>query len=149
MRWEEKFLCNTHPSQIFFTLFFSWSPWKKMMNTDLWTWSPCGKKRRFKKTYRTHSRVSVSNISKQYKWWHCVGFFLVCVCYLCGPWRGPPEGPRSLPSSGRRSRDTLSTASSRRSGSAPCRSLRPRSCTDQSRRAQKEKRCSQRLLTLI
>lgn len=34
---------NTHPSQIFFTLFFSWSPWKKMMNTDLWTWSPCWK----------------------------------------------------------------------------------------------------------
>lgn len=34
---------DTHPSQIFFTLFFSWSPWKKMMNTDLWTWSPCWK----------------------------------------------------------------------------------------------------------
>lgn len=32
----------TYPSQIFLTLFFSWSPWKKMMKTDLWTWSPCG-----------------------------------------------------------------------------------------------------------
>lgn len=32
----------TYPSQIFLTLFFSWSPWKKMMKTDLWTWSLCG-----------------------------------------------------------------------------------------------------------
>ncbi len=31
-----------YPSQIFLTLFLSWSPWKKMMKTDLWTWSPCG-----------------------------------------------------------------------------------------------------------
>lgn len=28
-----------YPSQIFLTLFFNWSPWKKMMKTDLWTWS--------------------------------------------------------------------------------------------------------------
>ena len=28
------------PSQIFFTLDFNWSPWKNMMNTDLYTWSP-------------------------------------------------------------------------------------------------------------
>lgn len=34
-------ICVTlYPSQIFFTRFFSWSPWKKMMNTDLCTWSP-------------------------------------------------------------------------------------------------------------
>lgn len=32
----------TYPSQIFLTLFLSWSPWKNMMKTDLWTWSPCG-----------------------------------------------------------------------------------------------------------
>lgn len=28
-------ILSTDPSQIFFTLFFNWSPWKKMMNTDL------------------------------------------------------------------------------------------------------------------
>lgn len=26
---------SVYPSQIFFTRFFSWSPWKKMMKTDL------------------------------------------------------------------------------------------------------------------
>ena len=29
-----------YPSQIFFTLLLSWSPWKKMMKTHLLTWSP-------------------------------------------------------------------------------------------------------------
>lgn len=37
-----KYCPVTYPSQIFLTLFLSWSPWKKMMKTDLWTWSPCG-----------------------------------------------------------------------------------------------------------
>ena len=32
---------RTDPSQIFFTLDLSWSPWKNMMKTDLSTWSPC------------------------------------------------------------------------------------------------------------
>lgn len=32
-----------NPSQIFFTRVLSWSPWKNMMNTDLYTWSPWNK----------------------------------------------------------------------------------------------------------
>ena len=29
-----------NPSQIFFTRVFNWSPWKNIINTDLYTWSP-------------------------------------------------------------------------------------------------------------
>ena len=31
---------DSHPSQIFFTLLLSWSPWKNIIKTHLLTWSP-------------------------------------------------------------------------------------------------------------
>ena len=35
-----KFYLKLYPSQIFFTLLFNWSPWKKMIKTAFWTSSP-------------------------------------------------------------------------------------------------------------
>lgn len=109
--------CNAHPSQIFFTLFFSWSPWKKIMNTDLWTWSPCWKR--------------VCSM-----WWLCIyiyihtllNFSVFIISVLCWPWRGPPEGPQSLPFLKRHYRDTRATASFQRLESFLGRSRRPQTC---------------------
>lgn len=103
------FFCNTYPSQIFFTLFFSWSPWKNMMNTDLWTWSPCWKR---EESAKKHTLKQLINS--------------LCVCFL--PWWGPPKDPRSLPSLRRHYRDTPSIASSQRLVSSLCWSHLPQTC---------------------
>lgn len=125
----------THPSQIFFTLFFSWSPWKKMMNTDLWTWSPCWKVREI--TYRwllcmCHQclNIQICQFAGSLYAVLCLCMcYMVSFCVMCWPWWGPPEGPRSLPSLRRRCRDTPSTASSQRWESSLCWSLRPQTWT--------------------
>lgn len=57
---------STDPSQIFFTRFFNWSPWKKMINTDLWTWSPWWKRGEFQ--LKTHIST---------------GATLACISHCC------------------------------------------------------------------
>ena len=39
--WSGCIIKNTYPSHIFLTLVLSWSPWKKIMKTVLFTSSPC------------------------------------------------------------------------------------------------------------
>lgn len=137
------FSCDTHPSQIFFTRFFSWSPWKKMMNTDLWTWSPCWKGNEI-----LDSALCLTLTCKQGNVPRSPHVLFMCVIIpflfetlfslllsttpllLYSLWWGPLVGPRSLPSLKRHYHDTPSTASAQRWESSPCWSLRPRNCTD-------------------
>ena len=46
LRTKFRILSETYPSHIFFTRVLSCSPWKKIRNTDLYTWSPYEEKRR-------------------------------------------------------------------------------------------------------
>lgn len=64
-----------NPSQIFFTRVFNWSPWKKMMNTDLKTLSPyehkwheCNKKKRERKKGLRHTFDGSSNGDSIWAW---------------------------------------------------------------------------------
>ncbi len=57
----------SYPSQIFLTLFFSWSPWKKMMNTDLCTWSPWKKgRKKQKRKFLLNIQLIINSILKSY-----------------------------------------------------------------------------------
>ncbi len=108
----------TYPSQIFLTLFFSWSPWKKMMKTDLWTWSPCGKitvRTATGTTSEQHHRKTVQ-FSTQFNV-RQDSFKLFKLYWL---WSGLPEDLQCRPASGTHFLGRLSTASSRMWEYVPC-----------------------------
>lgn len=118
---------DTYPSQIFLTRVFSCSPWKKMRNTDLYTWSPWnrGEKHCGTDSSKTFHIQNMATPPTRLQLSNCTCHELVLnTRYL--QWPDLREESLSRPAWGRRFRDRRATAFAQRPGCVPCGSLQQR-----------------------